>query len=108
MLISTITGNVGRDPEMVTEPFEQVKISVAVKVGHKEPKTVWHNLSIAAGGKAKFIYQYVKKGDKVHCVVDVRSFQVNGDTINVYGRIIDLDKSKSTDGSGDFSSDMPF
>lgn len=106
MLISTISGNLGRDPEMVTTPFDQVKFSVGVKVGYKDPKTVWHNVSISAGAKAKFCYEHLKKGDKVTCVVEVQNMQINVDNINVYCRLIEVE-APSRKAASDID-EMPF
>lgn len=63
----TITGNLGRDPELRVDPSgaQFTTFSVAVPVGNKSnPKTDW--VDVSCNGKlAEIAYTYAKKGTKV-------------------------------------------
>ena len=63
----TITGNVGRDPEVRANQNGEyfATFSVAVNVGTKDkPRTDWVDI-VCNGKKVDFAKQYIKKGGKV-------------------------------------------
>jgi single-strand DNA-binding protein len=63
MLVLTISGNLGRDPELKTTDQSQVaSFSVGVRTGKDE--TTWVNCSVW-GKRAETVAAYFKRGNKV-------------------------------------------
>ena len=94
MFCCTITGNLGRDPELVQEPYERVKISLGVKVGYGESKkTIWIGAELPSK-RGQYLLQ-AKKGHRITAVVEVTGYNTRENGVTLYGKIVDF----STHGS---------
>lgn len=72
----TITGNLGRDPELRALPSGQMvtNFSVAVrqpKVKGEDPPALWVKVELW-GKTAEYAADYLKKGDSVYCTGEVK------------------------------------
>jgi hypothetical protein len=94
MFCCTITGNLGRDPELVQEPYERVKISLAVTVGYGEnKKTIWVGAEMPHK-RGQYLLG-AKKGHRVTAVVEVTGYNTREGGVTLWGKLVDF----STHGS---------
>ena len=76
MLIATLTGNVGKTPEIKSTRNGKTYAVFSVACNeyvNKEKQTIWVNVTVFDEYKAKFIGQYVQKGAKVTLIGDVKA-----------------------------------
>ena len=76
MLIATLTGNVGKTPELKSTRNGKTYAVFSVACNeyvNKEKQTIWVNVTVFDEYKAKFIGQYVQKGAKVTLIGDVKA-----------------------------------
>ena len=65
MNVIILTGNIGKDPEIIEASVKIAKFSVATQdYFNKEKQTTWHTCK-AFGKTAELIEQYCEKGSKV-------------------------------------------
>lgn len=118
----TLIGRLGSDPDVKNGQYgDIVRISVATTSswkshdGEKQEKTEWHKVVIFAEPTAKFVRQYVKKGDLVYVegALETRKWDKdNGETayiteivIRAYGGQIQAISKDSAGGSRSSASD---
>lgn len=94
----TITGNLGRDPEMRIDPngHQFATFSVGINVGKKgNPRTDWIDVS-CNGQVAEFITTYGRRGNKVlvdgfpHVTAYINKENVPVGTLRMYANTIEL------------------
>jgi len=117
-----ITGNVGRDVEVIaTKDGNFSTFSVAVSVGTKaNPKIDWVNVT-CSGKLGEFASNYVKKGGKVLVEgfpgvnayinkdnIPVATLKVSANTIELLSRAPHTDDEEDLSSDDNNSSDIPF
>jgi hypothetical protein len=111
MFCCTITGNLGREPELVQEPYERVKISLAVTVGYGDSKkTIWVGAEMPQK-RGQYLLG-AKKGHRISAVVEVTGYATREGSVTLWGRIVDFSTHGSVTPAAvpalSFDENMPF